>query len=326
LNYFGEDVSDYRCEKCDNCTSTGRLRASSTNYVSEIIIETLEEAEELPENFLVKILRGIKVKESAARFNHFGSCKKFSSSEIRGVISQEVSKGKILKSTGKRNYLSLPKKVEKIEAIAENKSKNDSHEFNEELYLYNLLREVRKKTADRFLQSAYLVCPDNVLREVARIQPKSKYEMLKINGFNSRMFNKIGNDFLEIINSNKRVEIERNKIKKNEGLPQNIIETKKLVGRKYTLKEIAETIKLSEAVISMQIETLVEFEPDTDISSLIKNEVVQQIIEEVQKGFKNLKELKERLPSKVSYPEIRIAVAKFKADPQRSSLNAQHKQ
>jgi uncharacterized protein YpbB len=140
------------------------------------------------------------------------------------------------------------------------------------------------------------------------------------------MFNKIGNDFLKIINSDKPAETEKNEIKKNQGLPQNIIETKKLVERKYTLKEIAETIKLSEAVISMQIETLVEFEPDTDISSLIKNEVVQQIIEEVQKGFKNLKELKERLPSKVSYPEIRIAVAKFKADPQRSSLNAQHKQ
>ena len=76
----------------------------------------------------------------------------------------------------------------------------------------------------------------------------------------------------------------------------------------------------------MQIETLVEFEPDIDISYLVKNEVVQQIIEEAQKGFQNLKELKERLPSKLTYPEIRIAVAKFKAHPQRSSPNAQRKQ
>jgi len=326
LSYFGENVSDYRCEKCDNCTSTGKLQASSTDYLAEIIIETLEEAkEELPENFLVSILRGIMVKKSAALFQHFGSCKKYTGSEIREVISQQVSKGKILKSVGKRNYLSLPRQFEKKETNSENKSQQESIDYNEELYRYNLLREIRKKAADRFLQSAYLICPDNILREVARIQPKSKYEMLKINGFNSRMFNKIGNDFLEIINSEKPAENGKNEIKNNRGLPQNIVETKKLVERKYTLKEIAETIKLSEAVISMQIETLVEFEPDIDTSYLIKSEVVQQIIDEAQKGFQNLKELKERLPSRLTYPEIRIAVAKFKADHQRSFPNAQRK-
>nr|MCU0407116.1 RecQ family zinc-binding domain-containing protein [Ignavibacteriaceae bacterium] len=66
LNYFGEDVADYKCHKCDNCTSTGKLKDTSAAYLSEIIIETLEEAnEEIPENFLVNLLRGEKVKESA---------------------------------------------------------------------------------------------------------------------------------------------------------------------------------------------------------------------------------------------------------------------
>jgi len=42
------------------------------------------------------------------------------------------------------------------------------------------------------------------------------------------------------------------------------------------------------------------------------------IFTEAKKGYKNLKELKERLPSKITYPEIRIAIAKFKAESQRS--------
>jgi ATP-dependent DNA helicase RecQ len=29
LSYFGENVTDYRCGKCDNCTSTGKLKDSS---------------------------------------------------------------------------------------------------------------------------------------------------------------------------------------------------------------------------------------------------------------------------------------------------------
>jgi hypothetical protein len=34
----------------------------------------------------------------------------------------------------------------------------------------------------------------------------------------------------------------------------------------------------------------------------------------VKKSFDNLKELKERLPARLTYPELRIALAKFRAD------------
>jgi ATP-dependent DNA helicase RecQ len=316
LNYFGENVTDYRCGKCDNCTSTGKLKDSSTSYLSEIIIETLVEAnEEIPENFLVNLLRGEKVKESAAFFKHFGACKNFSTAEIKGVLADQISKEKILKSIGKRNYLSLAKvdKTKSEQIVDFNGTNKESKSYDDELYLFNQLREVRKKAADRFMQSGYLICPDEVLREVARKQPKSKFELLNINGFNSRMFNKLGNDFLEIITSFKPTESLKKETKDKRELPQNIVETKKLLQKKYTLKEIAETRKLSEAVISMQIETIVEFDPDVDISSLIKKDILQTIISEAEKGFANLKELKERLPSKITYPEIRIAIAQFKA-------------
>ena len=149
--------------------------------------------------------------------------------------------------------------------------------------------------------------------------------MLSINGFNSRMFNKLGNDFLEAINSYKPQVLFKSETKISRELPQNIVETKKLLQKKYTLKEIAETRKLSEAVISMQIESIMEYDPDTDVSSLIKKEVLQKILEEAAAGFDNLKELKERLPSKISYPEIRIAVAKFRAASQPPFSVSQHK-
>jgi hypothetical protein len=76
----------------------------------------------------------------------------------------------------------------------------------------------------------------------------------------------------------------------------------------------------------MQVETIVEFQPDIDISSLIKEETLQAILDEARKGFENLNELKERLPSKITYAEIRIAVAKYRASSQLPSLNPPHKQ
>jgi ATP-dependent DNA helicase RecQ len=305
------------------------LRDSSAAYLSEIIIETLLEAnEEIPENFLTKLLRGEKVKESAALFKHFGACRKFSMAEIKGVIADQISKGKILRSIGKRNYLSLPKadkdKSEKVSDIR--KSSQDTKNYDDELYLFNQLREARKKAANRFMQSGYLICPDHVLREVARMRPMNKAALLGISGFNSRMFNKLGIDFLEIIKAYKPDKLLKKETKEKRALPQNIVETKKLIQKKYTLKEIAETRKLSEAVISMQVETIVEFEPHIDISSLIKKETLQTILEETEKGFENLKELKERLPSRINYPEIRIAVAKYRATSHLPSLNPQRRQ
>jgi ATP-dependent DNA helicase RecQ len=329
LNYFGENISDYRCGKCDNCTSTGKLKDSLAAYLSDIIIETLEEANgELPENFLIKLLRGEKVKESASLFRHFGACKKFTSAEIRGVLADQISKGKILKNTGKKNYLSLPgAEKDKPEITTESiKQIRETKSYEDDLYLYNHLREARKKAADRFMQPAYLICPDNVLRDIARIKPANKNELLRINGFNSRMFNKAGNDFLEVINSHKPGAAFKEETGTRTELPQNIAETMKLLQKKYTLKEIAETRKLSEAVVSMQIETIIEFEPGIDISSVITKERFKMISDEAEKGFENLKELKEKLAPQITYPEIRIVVAKLRATSQRSASSVQHKQ
>jgi len=62
----------------------------------------------------------------------------------------------------------------------------------------------------------------------------------------------------------------------------------------------------------MQIETILEYFPETDISSLLTEELYQQISLQAQKGFSNLKELKKRLPEFISYAAIRIVIAKMK--------------
>lgn len=316
LNYFGETIEDYRCGKCDNCTSLGRIKDSTAAYLSELIIETLEEAnEEIPENFLIKILKGEKIKESAALFKHFGSCKKFSTAEIKGVLTELIFKEKVLKSKSKRNFISLPKKEKAVleKTNAKDQESVKSQDYYDELFIFNSLREVRKKAAERFMQSGYLICPDSVLKDVAHFRPINKSELLRINGFNNRMFNKLGNDFLEIIENYKSKVTFKKGFKGKSVLPQNIIETKKLLDKKYTLKEISETRKLTEAVVSMQIESIIEFEPATDINALFGKDVYKKIIEEADKGFENIRELKERLPSKISYAQLRIALAKHRA-------------
>ncbi len=45
LNYFGEQIDDYRCGKCDNCLSGERITSATAEYISEIILDTINEAE-----------------------------------------------------------------------------------------------------------------------------------------------------------------------------------------------------------------------------------------------------------------------------------------
>jgi uncharacterized protein YpbB len=124
------------------------------------------------------------------------------------------------------------------------------------------------------------------------------------------MFNKVGNDFLEVINSIDISNVSKKATASNI-IPQNILETYNLLQKKYSLQEIAKLRKLNEAVISMQIETILGYLPETDISSIISIDKMKLISEKFRKGIKGLKELKEILPNDFSYPQIRIALAKI---------------
>ena len=185
-------------------------------------------------------------------------------------------------------------------------STNEEH-YDNNLELFHKLREVREKASKKFLQSPHIICPDEVLAKVSKQKPKTKIEMVQIAGFNERMFNKIGNDFLEIINSTPS---SKNRINEIE-LPKNIVETYNLLQKKYSLEEIAKVRKLTESVISMQIESILSYKPDTDVSSIIESKKLEMARKKIDEGIIGLKELKASLPSEFSYPELRIALAKF---------------
>ena len=61
----------------------------------------------------------------------------------------------------------------------------------------------------------------------------------------------------------------------------------------------------------MQIETIISYIPEIDISSIIDSDRLEKINLLYKKGIKDLKTLKEKLPKDFSYPEIRVALAKF---------------
>jgi len=313
LSYFGDDVEDYKCGMCDNCTASDRIADSSVEYISDIILNTISEADSpLPENSVIKIIRGEKEKNSFANFEYFGTASNYSNTEIKIVFQNMLSKKFLMKTGGTNKFLEITDEGLKKAGVKEH-PEEVPNKYDKGLELYHTLRQVRKRASEKFLQTQYLLRPDDVLKEVVKRKPKTKAALLDVEGFNNRMFNKIGNDILEAI---ERYSEEEEGMQNEIDIPQNIKETYNLLSKKYTLKEISQLRKLSEAIISMQVETILEYHPDTEIDFLFDTKSENRIREEIKKGYSSLKELKERLPSNISYAQIRIAVAKHKFTPQ----------
>ncbi len=318
LRYFGDIVTGYNCGKCDNCIEKESLSGHTLEYLQEIILRTLAESQnKYSESELTK---GLTAKSRAVKIKslpNYGSLAHFKQEEISVVIEHLLNNRFIYKDTTESRFLLLTKKGTEFCLTAGypiGKQKPE-HTYNQNIELYNLLREVRKSAAKKFSQTGYLICPDEVLREIAESKPQTKASIIQINGFNNRMFNKLGDDFLEIINEYliKNVEKAEKKNDNKKSPPANVTDTLKLINKGYQLSDIASLRKLTEAVISMQIETILEYYPETNIESLITADKLKIIESEYKKGFIDLKELKERLPEEISYPQIRIVVAKLKA-------------
>jgi ATP-dependent DNA helicase RecQ len=312
LNYFGEKVNEYKCGKCDICTTGSKISDSAIDYLSELVLRTMAEAgNSLPENSVIKIVRGERQKESFTSFESFGAAANYEQNEIRLIVQNMISKGLLSRAEGKNKYVEITSKgLDKVSDIFAPANKTDDYE--KDIELYHILRSIRKRASERFLQTEYLLCPDKILRRVVKAKPKTKSEILAIEAFNNRMYNKIGDEFLETI---KKYAEKKETPKSKEELPQSIKETYNLLLKHYSLKDIAQLRKLTEPVISMQIESILEYLPQTEIEFLFDQESYKQINDEIKYDFSSLKELKERLPSKITYAQIRIVVAKNRVTP-----------
>ncbi|MBK6915284.1 MAG: RecQ family ATP-dependent DNA helicase [Ignavibacteriales bacterium] len=313
LNYFGETNSDYHCGQCDNCTTRTRLPSNSIQYISELILRTLfESKDELAERNVISILRGSVKKEKYNSITTFGVCRNYEKHEILSVLFELIESKVITK--GVRDLINLTEYgFEKIKQLGLHKVVKPKTGYEDNLELFNILRTIRQDISKKFMQTSNLICPDEVLSNIVKNKPKNREQFLALKGTNERMFTKIGSEVIEAVLANERIQNNNQKITPTKKIPSSIAETYNLIKGGYTLKDIASMQNLTEAVISMQVETILGFEPEVEIKNLIPAEIYTMINEKIKEGIIDLKELKNKLPAEVTYPMIRIVLAKTRA-------------
>jgi ATP-dependent DNA helicase RecQ len=309
LEYFGQEIKDYKCGKCDVCSGSNQSTEITLEYVEEIILRTVHESRNpIRKILLIQVLNGKSKIATSKNFSTFGACAHFKKNEIEYSITGLQNKGWLINSN---DVISISEKAVDyfIEIEEELPAEKPAGKYEESLELFNLLRQIRKEASDKFGQQSKFICPDEILREVAQIKPTTPPELLSVKGFNQRMFNKIGEEFLLTINNFLKSKKLSNKIN-DKNLPGNIHIILELVQKKYSLADISSLTKLPESIISTQIETILELNPDLEINHLFENKELSAINKKIDEGIVDLKLLREALGNKIDYSKLRIAVAK----------------
>ncbi|MBI5729812.1 MAG: RecQ family ATP-dependent DNA helicase, partial [Ignavibacteriales bacterium] len=309
LEYFGQQNENYKCNKCDRCRGYVEAGSITLEYLEEILLQTIHEAKlPIKKKNVIEIVTGKTDLSSLKKFSTFGSGVHFKKEEIDKSLGN-LERAYLI--TTLNNVLTLSEKgLEQFSVLEElNQPVTSNREYENDLRLFNLLRQIRKEAAEKFNQKPNLICPDEVMRTITKLKPSSHSELLNINGFNSRMFNKIGEDFLNTLKEFRSSEDLSKKLK-NKNLPDNINQVLELVQKKYSLQDIASLTKLPEAIVSTQIETLIEAIPDLEIDSLFDKDELKLIYEKINSGLTDLKGLRESLNNTISFAKLRIATAK----------------
>ncbi|PKL82833.1 MAG: hypothetical protein CVV24_08080 [Ignavibacteriae bacterium HGW-Ignavibacteriae-3] len=309
LEYFGQRESSYKCGKCDVCTGKIYTAKVTLEYLEEIILKTIHELKSpVKKKTLIQILTGKADLPSLKKISTFNSCRHFKKEDFENTLNALVRSEMLLYS--KETYSLSAHGIDNfIEPDTDVPAFNDNKGYEEDLELFNLLRQARKEASEKFVQQQRLICPDEVLREIVRAKPVTRTELLDVKGVNQRMYNKLGDEFLSILktfSSSRKISTAL----KEKKMPANILSVHGLVQKRYSLSDMSSLLKLPESIISTQIETLLEMQPDLEIDFLFEKNELKRIYKKISEGITDLKLLREEFESKISYAKLRIAVAK----------------
>ncbi|EME3520292.1 DNA helicase RecQ [Enterococcus faecium] len=205
LNYFGETSSP--CNRCGNCLDDREIVEVTTE--AQMVLSCLKRmGEDYGKQMLMKVLAGSKEQKlQALGFGHlstYGLMKNQSQKETMQLIEYLISNGYLLTINGEYPVLKVTERGIQVlkgqESVYRKEPKKVQQLSDEETdTLFEVLRELRTDLASEAGVPPYVVFSDSTLKEMSRIRPSSRLEMLQIKGVGQSKLDKYGEAFLSRI-------------------------------------------------------------------------------------------------------------------------------
>jgi len=348
LKYFDQEVAWESCDYCSNCD--GESVNTDITVESQKILSCIYRMKQTYGSGLVTdVLRGKNNKRiQQLGFNElstYGLMSEYTDGDIKDMISIMLSEGylrlsgdsyPILQFTEKTNdllqakvTLSIRKQL-KQESPTKHKVVENIEHYDEDLY--EELRSLRTDIAQEIGKPPFIVFTDRSLIDMAAKYPLTEEAFLDINGVGDVKLQAYGEMFLSRINQyveshNLNVEelkqknvktedvVEPVKAAKSRRFNDTVEETVTYFKEGQTIDEIAEIRSLSPMTIVNHICKWIEAGKDITTDRLVSPKTekdIRHVLPAVGREF--LKPIKEAVGDEITYDEIKIVLAKIKAE------------
>jgi len=218
LGYFGEKLAGDNCGGCDKCQARGgnNKTIDATAIGKKIVTAVIKTGNRFGKNHVIDVLLGKKNKK-ATDYGHdkisaFGTVNNMSGNDLGQVIDQLVNTGFLEKSTGKYPVLSVtlsgaeflqsdaPLKITApvVEPVIELVREKGELDYNQDLF--NELKILRKKLADKDGVPSFVIFGNKPLQEMAYYFPRDLKAFARIGGVGAAKLEQFGKIFVDVIN------------------------------------------------------------------------------------------------------------------------------
>lgn len=336
LHYFGEEYTEDNCHNCDNCLHP-KTKVEAQNALTMVLQAVAAVKENFRQEYIIDFVKGRAtddiVSHKHQELEEFGAGEdenpKLWNPVIRqallaGYLKKDVENYGLLKLTpaGKR-YLKEPHSFMIVEDNEFNEScEEENHEGGAALdpTLFNMLKDLRKRIAQKTKLPSYVIFQDISLEQMATMYPIDLQELQNIQGVGAGKAKRYGKEFCELIKKYcEENEIERPEelrvrtVAKKSALKVNIIHS---IDRQIALDDIAEAKGLEFEALLDEIEAIVYSGTKLNIDYFLDEVMDEERIDEVYDYFMesetdDLDAAIEELGDICTEDEIRLVRIKF---------------
>ena len=335
LEYFGETTNFDNCGNCSNCLDDSEL-TDITADTQKILSCIKRMNERFGSSMVVDVLRGSKGSRILSlgfdNLSTYGIMKDYPKDSLKDLISYLITEGYI-KSIGDKypvlmltplsndvlfNGTKVFTKL-KLNKSSITKSTETSIETKFDENLFTILTNLRKKVADENNVAPFIIFSDVSLKQMSTIYPTDAENMLKIEGVGLNKLVKYGNIFIETISDyvlKNHIDVKAYSTTKKVKPPKQ--DTKlisyEMFSNGMSIEDIVKERGLTRITIEGHLIDCLEKGMDLNLEKYVHTEYRDEILKVIHEiGTEKLKPIKEALPEKVSYFDIRyyVAVAKL---------------
>ena len=337
LHYFGEEYHKENCGNCDNCLHP-KTKIEAQQALEIVLRAILAIKENFRTDYVIDFVKGKESNEILAHkhqeLDEFGSGEDedeklwnpvIRQALIAGYLKKDVENYGLLKVTpaGKK-FLKNPVSFMIVEDV---EFKDDDDEGNVEgggmvldPTLHAMLKDLRKKVAQKQKVPPYVVFQDVSLEQMATVYPVTIEELQNIQGVGAGKARRYGKDFVELIKKH----CEENEIERPEELRVRTVAKKSMlkvkiiqsIDRKVALDDIANAQGIDFDELLDEVEAIVYSGTKLNIDYFLEEVMDEDHVDDIYDYFMesdtdNLDDAMEELGDDYSEDEVRLVRIKF---------------